>query len=375
MRCGARRLVLFSWVGWLVGCTGISPEPEVQTAEQAITNGALETGHPEVGVIYNGVQVTCTGTLIGRHTVLTAAHCVTDSSAPQTVLLPVSFYLDSLSGQRLQAVEVVVHSEYVGGNSSDLALVRLDTDLSFPPAQLSPRPPLAGESVLMIGFGKSGEPDDTFGTKRRAENVVGKVYAQSFSIFGSGGTNGNLCDGDSGGPTFAVRDNQEVLIGIHSTREGMCGQKGNDLRADAFLSWISTASRGDVAIASPSPGSDGPGQTTSGTGSVGAGRPFGAACEMASDCLSALCTGTPSAKICSKTCSAPSDCPSPLVCQDNICRETDRSTNASNGSASDVREGSPAAGCTVGGRLTPPPWWLLPLVILLARRRASRRPS
>jgi hypothetical protein len=103
-----------------------------------------------------------------------------------------------------------------------------------------------GEAVELVGYGKTGEDEGEFGTKRRAQNSVGKLQAQIFTMYGASGSKGNLCNGDSGGPTFAIRGGVELLIGIHSTKGGVCGQEGNDMRVDAFHGWIATEAQGDL---------------------------------------------------------------------------------------------------------------------------------
>jgi hypothetical protein len=57
---------------------------------------------------------------------------------------------------------------------------------------------------------------------------------------------GNICSGDSGGPTFSVVNGKEVVIGVHSTGSRPCGQVGNDVRTDVYRDWIIKTANGDV---------------------------------------------------------------------------------------------------------------------------------
>lgn len=215
-----------------------------------IVNGTVDAAHPAVGVLHSGGFSACTATLVGPRTLLTAAHCVLSQAAPVQFLQPVSFYPEGLYGRAYPAAAVAVHPGYAGGNRSDLAVVRLSQDVPrVIPVAITTHAPTVGEPVVLVGYGKTGDPRDDFGTKRRAENVVGYVAAEFFSMYGASGSTGNSCSGDSGGPTFASRGGPETLIGVHSTGGTVCGQTGNDMRADVFYPWILQAAQGDLVAA------------------------------------------------------------------------------------------------------------------------------
>lgn len=233
------RLHIYLLVWLAAGCG----EPmEVGSAESPIVNGVVDHGHPAVGILVSGGGHTCTATLVERDKVLTAAHCVTSDNLPFRLLLPVRFYLGGYYGIEHDAASVSPHPDFAGGSRSDIAVVMLEKGVSdVEPLPIASSTPVAGERVMLVGYGLAGgSSSGQFGTKRKAENVVGKVNPLTFELFGSSGQVGNICDGDSGGPALAVRNghHKEVVLGVHTTKHGTCGHAGTDMRVDAYRRWI-----------------------------------------------------------------------------------------------------------------------------------------
>jgi hypothetical protein len=113
------------------------------------------------------------------------------------------------------------------------------------PALAASTPPAPGEPVTVVGFGclKEGHSyENTFGTKRKAENTVSEVTATELG-YPIGSSLGSLCEGDSGGPSFALQGGNEVLVGVHSYDSGALSY---DQRVDAFLGWVEQQSQGDL---------------------------------------------------------------------------------------------------------------------------------
>lgn len=213
----------------------------------AIINGSADSGHPSVGLLSSGAEYLCTATLIGRSTVLTAGHCVT-KKGPGYVNYPVIFTLDSFLAPS-KAVDVTVHPDF--GKyyyTADLAVVKLQSPvIDVIPSRLPTKAPTKGQNVELVGFGiTSSDAPISGGVKRKTQNTIAIVDALEISFHGGTGAVGNICKGDSGGPTFAQEDGQEVIIGVHSTGSVPCGSAGTDARVDAYKDWIIKAAKGDV---------------------------------------------------------------------------------------------------------------------------------
>ena len=130
------------------------------------TRKARSNDHPEcVAVGSRDVgdveEYYCTGTLIAKNIVLTAGHCVADST-PDRI-----FIGNKVGGSGITIAVISSHLFDFDLKSfkNDLALLILEKDAPVSPAKIAP-PEAYNDmaSVRVVGFGNSGK--DTFGTKR-----------------------------------------------------------------------------------------------------------------------------------------------------------------------------------------------------------------
>ncbi len=238
---------LFLFTTTLVAACGEDPGLGLGALEQPIVNGAEDTGHPTVGRIAGGAEGHCTATLIGPKTVLTAAHCLT-KKGPGFIVYPISV---SFSGglSTYSAASAVVHPTYGSYYyKGDIGVVRLkEVVQGVTPSPLTNAKPKVGQKAVLVGFGITATGSwGTSGVKRVAGNIIAALPNDNITFSGSAGINGNLCSGDSGGPSFIKEGGQEVVIGVHSTGSVPCGLSGNDIRVDLYRDWIIKEAKGDV---------------------------------------------------------------------------------------------------------------------------------
>ncbi|MBL8913570.1 MAG: trypsin-like serine protease [Archangium sp.] len=273
----------------------------------------------------NGVTSSCTATLIGSRTLLTAAHCIdpvvlgattntiiaTNAPTPQDVVPGVNTWT---------AVERKLHPEWRPqfGLANDLGAVLLDsappgvTPIPWNRASLDGR---SGEVLRVFGYGSNDMTDAGMGVRREVELMINQV-TPTHLFLGDGFSKG-ICHGDSGGPSLLTfNDGVERLAGVHSfTRTPDC-LDGADFRIDAFrlqlADWLG-AWEGAC-------GSDGLCVSTCGaTIDPDCVRP-GDRCSDAIDCASRACITDPQhpEAYCSQSC-ASAACPAPLECSNSQC--------------------------------------------------------
>jgi MYXO-CTERM domain-containing protein len=237
----------------IAGCGPMEPLqlagelPGISGKQQPIVNGKEYNGHPSVGRIVirssSGYGASCTGTLIGKHTVLTAAHCVYPNYTHEFRMKTGTYTTN----------KVVRHPAYSGSSSAnnDIGLMHLNDDPPITPSGIARKPPFVGQKITIIGYGITQTGLRDSGVKRIGYNTVAAVTSTRFQFNGAGGDLANTCSGDSGGPAFAFQDGVEVHLGIHSLASRPCGARGYNTRTDVYVDWVNTQSGGDIYVPKP----------------------------------------------------------------------------------------------------------------------------
>ncbi len=224
----ARLGLFFLWASTLVGCS--SPGGLVSTiprdsvdqnieslqdldstdaqdldSTHLLVNGVPTFEQPAVGILKGRFSGGCSGTLITRWTVLTAAHCIDyrNWDVNQSGTYPHNFHIYRTNGQEREYPVVAARSRISSGQGAyDVAVVLLAYPVSSfdaQPVALKRSAPPAGTPVVTYGNGPcNGQP-----------GVVKQKIEFNFLMFAPRG-----CRGDSGGATMTKFP--EAIFSVHS---------------------------------------------------------------------------------------------------------------------------------------------------------------
>jgi hypothetical protein len=240
-----------------------SPRNNSQSAifagnSSGIVNGALVTKADPLAkhlvMLTNGYRIVCTGTLIAKDIVLTAAHCYEDGK------LYVAFSVDGTSENiaKLRPHLVTAHKIPEGyvppvddafesdSDVLDIMVIKFNngTPDGFVPAELleseSIYPPeIAADKVITaFGYGVTdGIKQTGVGPLRKVRLTIEEPFFGrtefSASIEGSA-----TCQGDSGGPVFIRVGDKQVVAGVTSRGDVGCTGTGYYTKVNAYTDWI-----------------------------------------------------------------------------------------------------------------------------------------
>lgn len=154
----------------------------------------------------------CSGTVIGQHAVLTAAHCFLSDVVTARVFA---------GGQYASVASYVIHPQLMIGENVPAA-VYYDVAVLFTAEELTTRTypllfsrsALVGEEALVAGYGK--DENGQAGFLKVGNTFIADVNEQYLVTEFLPKTT-NPCEGDSGGPLLVVQDGTLAIAGIVSS--------------------------------------------------------------------------------------------------------------------------------------------------------------
>ncbi|MFI5806028.1 FG-GAP-like repeat-containing protein [Streptomyces sp. NPDC051561] len=218
-------------VGGTLACTSATAMEGTPAGATAFTFAAQ--------INIGGGQQACTGALVDPQWVITASTCFVTTpggglvDGKPSLKTTVRVGSSDLASSTVQTREV---SHLVTSADRNVVLAKLSTRVQgITPVKLSSTPPTPGETLQAAGFGRTA-------TKWVPENLhTGDFtvdYADGVALGLKGVGKSVLCKGDTGGPTFRVKDGASELVGVNSRswQGGCLGADKAETRTDAVAS-------------------------------------------------------------------------------------------------------------------------------------------
>ena len=192
----------------------------------------------------------CSGVVIARDAILTAAHCVT---TPQNMRI---YFRSAEAPVFLEIAATAIHPQYraqaprTRERSIDLALIQTKIALpaTFQPVALDDRAPRLDDAYGISGFGLTREGRGETGGHLRWGKVSTRAPLSKILLWAQdpAGKGFGACEGDSGGPVFALDTTALVAITNWSEGEGKthCGKLTQAALIAPQRAWIDGVLRG-----------------------------------------------------------------------------------------------------------------------------------
>ncbi|WCN01450.1 FG-GAP-like repeat-containing protein [Streptomyces sp. M92] len=220
------------------GLLTAAPAAQAVSGEPAATGDHAFTARLVIGE--GDTMRGCSAALVHQQWLLTATSCF--ASTPGAAVKPGKPALKStatLGGKTLEIVEVVPRDD------RDVAMARLAEPVTtVQPVKLAADAPVAGETLLGAGFGRT-RTEWVPNQPHTGEFRVDSATATTVALTGQDGV--SVCKGDTGGPALRGTDSGVELTAVHSRSwQGGCfGQAETetrtgavDARADGLAGWV-----------------------------------------------------------------------------------------------------------------------------------------
>jgi hypothetical protein len=240
---GGNRLLPLGLIAALAGCTPAAVE--VDRISAAIIDGTPNPGDPAVVSLLafkDNVGSRCTATVISPHMLLTAGHCIQETTGFSYTVNPGPIDTQGARSDFL-AVRTVAYDMLFNPRDPslghDLGVVVLDVPIAVPalPMNRQALVNVVGRSGRYLGYGRADAgAEASAGVKRSFSAPIAQANDHYLRVSPDGH---GACSGDSGGPLLMDLGAGEVIIGVVSFGDdASCGKSSFFQRLDTQLAWV-----------------------------------------------------------------------------------------------------------------------------------------
>lgn len=238
------------WIGALALATLVSCGPPQENTnfdgQNDFTDDSIRGGQPvgEKDIISSSTVALiddqgglCSGSLIGKNLVLTAAHCISPHSQKMAVVFDRNLNITESSDVLRPVTRAIIHPRYLATHpiksvtvnkqtyrididNYDLAIVSFsgETPINYKAANVLSEISVLKNNVTVIlaGYGVQGDPQHSSGILLKTQvKILDSRLAKTEILLNQTGRTG-ACQGDSGGPAFVQVKGVNLLWGVTS---------------------------------------------------------------------------------------------------------------------------------------------------------------
>jgi uncharacterized protein (TIGR03382 family) len=276
----------------LFGCV---TQDDVSTVDQAIVGGqtATTTDFPTVVGIQRNGETICTGVLVDKDYVLSAASCFDNTSGVTLRIGDANLTDGTTQGTTLTATAINKHPQFSYNDATwrhDIAVVKLSQSVTtVTPTAIRRDATALASQITQAGFGANNNNGNGEGVLRS----LATTNIDCAQVGDSGITNANLlcfnagdgnsgCFGDGGSPSFVTgTGGARVVVGVGSGGTGNSCTSGYDIHTSlvpelGFIDQYVPVPQGTQPMPPPPPPTDTPPSNPEAPGGTGPGRDPGA---------------------------------------------------------------------------------------------------